>query len=574
MKLISKASYLLSALMLSLGSCSSEMENMVPEENVCGETVHFIVAASRENSDNTRTILTENNDGGLDCTWSQGDRILVTDTKGTAKGILSLKEFIGNDESKAYFEGNLQGVGNGKVTLNYYYLGTELSKVSDPDQLAKIVSPYIQSYAEQDGKFESLTDYDILSVQAEAIVSKGASYVDITLPRRISAAHFTLEGLPEDFNGDVVISGEGLMNKVSLPLTAHKVETSQDPAGRGITMKNVGKDFYMILLPNEMVNGFDMKFTTAVNGVAYEGSFRVSKQIGAAKYYRKNLNNGEGGKDQYVGLTVNMTPAKQYRVIYHINITDIDHSDRDGDRICTSLPDAVSDPTNYTVLNFTQPKIDNTKQQVNEANFTKGYLYEFLGWGTEKSAAESWAADNLGVEYAAKEDSDDPDPTANDKINLTTVTTTATEENGTTYYDLHLYAKGSVMQYTLICKQKAEGDGGYDAWSGSGKNRLTGWCEIKLTGNVTIGYKKGYEFKGWSRKDINGNLVDEDNPIQWDTYVRINKNDPYGDWDPDFTGTSTGRPIKGKQTLILYPIFKKIENGDVNLNKYNSGTLK
>jgi len=550
------------------------MENMVPEENVCGETVHFIVAASRENSDNTRTILTENNDGGLDCTWSQGDRILVTDTKGTAKGILSLKEFIGNDESKAYFEGNLQGVGNGKVTLNYYYLGTELSKVSDPDQLAKIVSPYIQSYAEQDGKFESLTDYDILSVQAEAIVSKGASYVDITLPRRISAAHFTLEGLPEDFNGDVVISGEGLMNKVSLPLTAHKVETSQDPAGRGITMKNVGKDFYMILLPNEMVNGFDMKFTTAVNGVAYEGSFRVSKQIGAAKYYRKNLNNGEGGKDQYVGLTVNMTPAKQYRVIYHINITDIDHSDRDGDRICTSLPDAVSDPTNYTVLNFTEPKRDDSKKIENEANFTKGYLYEFLGWGTEKSAAESWAADNLGVEYAAKEDSDDPDPTANDKINLTTVTTTATEENGTTYYDLHLYAKGSVMQYTLICKQKAEGDGGYDAWSGSGKNRLTGWCEIKLTGNVTIGNKKGYEFKGWSRKDINGNLVDEDNPIQWDTYVRINKNDPYGDWDPDFTGTSTGRPIKGKQTLILYPIFKKIENGDVNLNKYNSGTLK
>ncbi len=556
MKLISKASYLLSALMLSLGSCSSEMENMVPEENVSGETVHFIVAASRENSDNTRTILTENNDGGLDCTWSQGDRILVTDTKGTAKGILSLKEFIGNDESKAYFEGNLQGVGNGKVTLNYYYLGTELSKVSDPDQLAKIDSPYTHSYAEQDGKFESLTDYDILSVQAEAIVSKGASYVDITLPRRISAAHFTLEGLPEDFNGDVVISGEGLMNKVSLPLTAHKVETSQDPVGSGITMKNVGKDFYMILLPNELAS-FDMKFTAEVNGTTYEGSFRVSKQIGAAKYYRKNLNNGEGGKDQYVGLTVNMTPAKQYRVIYHINITDIDHSDRDGDRICTSLPDAVSDPTNYTVLNFTEPNRDDSKEIRNEANFTKGYLYEFLGWSTEKSAAKSWAADNLGVEYAAKEDREDTSTTENGKINLTTVTTTETVENGQKYYDLHLYAKGSVMQYTLICKQKAEGNGGYDAWSGSDKNRLTGWCEIKLTGGVTIGNKQGYEFKGWSRKDINGNLVDEDNPIQWDTYVRINKNDPYGKWDPNFTGKDgLNRPIKGKQTLILYPVWK------------------
>lgn len=557
MKLISKASYLLSALMLSLGSCSSEMENMVSEENGSGETVHFVVAASRENSDNTRTILTENNDGGLDCKWSQGDRILVTDTKGTAKGILSLKEFIGNDESKAYFEGNLQGVGNGKVTLNYYYLGTELSKVSDPDQLANIVSPYTHSYAEQDGKFESLTDYDILSVQTEAIVSNGASYVDITLPRRISAAHFTLNGLPEDFNGDVVISGEGLMNKVSLPLTAHKVETSQDPEGSGITMKNVGKDFYMILLPNELAR-FDMKFTAEVNGTTYEGSFRVGKQIGAAKYYRKNLNNGQGGKDQYVGLPVDMTPVKQYRVFYHINITDIDESDKDGVRICTSLPDLVTDPTNYTVLNFTKPKRDDSKTIVNEADFTKGYLYEFLGWGTEPSAAKSWAADNLGVEYAAKEDSDDAEPKANGNINLTTVTTTATEENGTTYYDLHLYAKGSVMQYTLIAKSTDPGSSSDRDWmSAKGKNRLTGWAEIQMENYENLPTKKGYEFLGWSRIDKDGKYIDEAKPIQKGDWVRINKNDPYGDWDPDFTGVDgSNRPIKGKQTLILYPVWK------------------
>ncbi len=538
--------------MFSLGSCSSEMENMVPEENVSGETVHFIVAASRENSDNTRTILTENNDGGLDCKWSQGDRILVTDKEGIAKGILSLKEFIGNDESKAYFEGNLQGVGNGKVTLNYYYLGTELSKVSDPDQLAKIVSPYTHSYAEQDGKFESLTDYDILSVQAEAIVSKGASYVDISLPRRISAAHFTLEGLPEDFNGDVVISGEGLMNKVSLPLTAHKVETSQDPAGSGITMKNVGKDFYMILLPNDLVS-FDMKFTAEVNGTTYEGSFRVGKQIGAAKYYRKNLNNGQGGKDQYVGFPIEMKPAKQYRVFYHIYIADIDESDQDGVRICTSLPDAVSDPTNYTVLNFTEPKIDNSKEIRNDADFTKGYLYEFLGWGTEKSAATSWAADKLGVEYAAKEDSEDTSITKNGKINLTTVTTTETEVNGQKYYDLHLYAKGSVMQYTL----RVMGLSPSSPWmSGESKNRLTGWAEIKLDDRPEL-EKEGYEFLGWSRHDTDGNDVDKDKLIRKNEYVRINKNDPYGDWDPNFTGKDgLNRPIKGKQTLILYPVWK------------------
>lgn len=552
MKLISKASYLLSALMISLGSCSSEMENMVPEENVSGESVHFVVAASRENFDNTRTVLTENNNGGLDCVWSEGDRILVTGENGKLKGILSLKNYIGDDRAKAYFEGELYGISNGKVTLNYYYLGTELSKISDPDQLLSLVSPYTHSYAEQDGKFESLTDYDILSAQATTIIDGRQSYVEMTLPRRISAAHFTLNGLPEGFQGDVVISGEGLMNKVSLPLTAHKVETSQDPAGSVITMKNVGNDFYMILLPNELAS-FDMKFTAEVNGTTYEGSFRVGKQIGAAKYYRKNLNNGEGGKNQYVGFPIDMKPAKQYRVFYHINITDIDKSDPDGVRICTSLPDAVTDPTNYTVLNFTEPKIDNSKEIRNEANFTKGYLYEFLGWSTEASAAKSWATDNLGVEYAAKEDSEDATTTENGKINFTTVTTKETVENGQKYYDLYLYAKGSVMQYTLVAKGASESS----PWmSGKSKNRLTGWCEIQME-NYPDPVKEGYEFKGWSRKDNDGKLVDENNPIQKNQWVRINKNDPYGDWDPAFTGKDgLNRPIKGKQTLILYPVWK------------------
>lgn len=544
--------------MLSLGSCSSEMENMVPEESVSGESVHFVVAASRENFDNTRTVLTENNNGGLDCVWSDGDRILVTGgTDGSLKGILSLIKYIGDDKSKAYFEGELYGISNGNVTLNYYYLGTELSKISDPDQLLSIVSPYTHSYAEQNGEFESLTDYDILSAQASTIIDGSQSYVEMTLPRKISAAHFTLEGLPEDFNGDVVISGEGLMNKVSLPLTVHEVETSQDPVGSGITMKNVGKDFYMILLPNELAS-FDMKFTAEVNGTTYEGSFRVGKQIGAAKYYRKNLNNGQGGKDQYVGFPIDMKPAKQYRVFYHIYIADIDESDQDGVRICTSLPDAVSDPTNYTVLNFTEPNRDDSKEIRNEANFTKGYLYEFLGWSTEKSAATSWAAYKLGVEYAAKEDSEDAIPSPNDKIDLTTVTTTETEVNGQKYYDLHLYAKGSVMQYALIAKSTDPGSSSDRDWmSAKGKNRLTGWAEIQMENYENLPTKKGYEFLGWSRIDKDGKYIDEAKPIQKGDWVRINKNDPYGTWDPNFTDEDgLNRPIKGKQTLILYPVWK------------------
>lgn len=566
---MNKKLFAIAALALGLGSCTSDMENVVPGVDESQNTVHIVVGASRENVVDTRTILTENA-GNLDCKWSENDKLVVTNESGIVKGILKIKNFTDDNHVFAYFEGTLVGVDNGNHVLNYYYLGT---KNSDETELENLGTPYEHNYSVQTGTFENLTDYDIMSAQESSVVSQGQSYVEnIHFTRRISAAHFVLNNLPEDFQGDVVVSGAGLRNKVKLDLNKHAVETTTvDP--NTITIKNTGKDFRMIILPNgeDMKNGFEVTFTTTYNGVTYTGSRNFTKQLTEAKYYRKGNNDGT-----FSGLPVDMKPAKQYRVFYHINITDIDKSDPDGVRICTSLPDAVTDPTNYTVLNFTEPKIDNSKEIRNEANFTKGYLYEFLGWSTEASAAKSWATDNLGVEYAAKEDSEDATPTANDKIDLTTVATTETTENGQTYHDLHLYAKGSVMQYTLIAKSTDPGLSSDNDWmSAKSKNRLTGWAEIQMANYTVNPQKIGYEFIGWSRIDQNGKYIDEAQPIQKGDYVRINKNDPYGTWNPNFTDEDLlNRPIKGKQTLILYPVWKKIENGDINLDNYIPGVLK
>lgn len=570
MKLVNNLIFALTTLTLGLVACTSELEHTTPDAEVSSQKVHIVVGASRENQGiQSRTELTENQ-GSLDCQWSDGDKILVTDESGKLKGILDLKEFKNEKKDYAYFEGDLRGVSSGKVTFNYYYVGTKLS--ASEEELKKLESPYTHDFSVQDGLFSSLTDYDLLSAQANTIIADGKSYVDIYLQRRISAAHFTLNNLPDNFRGDVQISGAGIRNEVSLPFTQHEAKTSANPDPCTITLQNVGKDFYMILLPNDVSEGFEMTFSTTFNGTRYEGKYRVSKAIGAAKYYRKALGDGT-----YGGLPVEMQEAKQYRVFYHINITDIDESDIDGVRKCTSLPDIVSgaEAASYRVRNFTEPILDTSEEIRNEADFTDGYLYEFLGWGTEESAKESWASDNLGVEYEAKENESDSEPKENKSINLTELATKENSENGVTYHDLHLYAKGSVMQYKL----KVKGASPYsDYESGAGKYRMTGWAMIKvreLKKDEKLPYKpKEPEsvFKGWSR--MSGEVyIDKDKTYWPGDYVTISKEDAYGEWNPDYRGSDTkGRPVKGLQTLTLHIVWDEIP--PVSLPGYDGGTLE
>ncbi len=534
---------------LGLSSCSSD-EMAAIEETGQSYMAHVTLTASRAMFGNTRSSLNENDpkDGELHFSWELNDVIYVTNTENVYKGRLVVKNI--DEAGNATFEGQVKAeIYNGTKDYVFYFLGNN-TKIDE--NTGKIESKNYD-FSNQDGLLSTLSDDDLLIKQATMTFTNGAGSVSVVFERQFAYAHYKLvyDGNALDTHGvPVTISATNLSSTASVDFT-NKNMVPGEVSSFTVTPSSEPKPddengFYVGLVPNGEET--TLTFTCKVDGIEFTGT-RHLNNLAKNNFYRKEATKG--------AIPIEMTPSKQYRVIYHINITDIDKSDPDGVRICTSLPDAVTDPTNYTVLNFTEPNRDDSKEIRNEANFTKGYLYEFLGWSTEKSAATSWAADNLGAVYKAKEDSEDATPTENGKINLTTVTTTETVENGQKYYDLHLYAKGSVMQYTLICKQKAEGNGGYDAWSGSGKNRLTGWCEIKLTGGVTIGNKQGYEFKGWSRKDINGNLVDEDNPIQWDTYVRINKNDPYGDWDPNFTGVDgDNRPIKGQQILKLYPVWK------------------
>lgn len=266
--------YAASLLLLGLGACSEEQE-FAPQND---GTVKMTVYASKGDAE-TRSILSEEN-GNLNCAWTDGDQLLVTDVNGGTKGILEL-----TDVNAGKFEGTLMlGVTEGKVTLRYFYLGNGV----DPTNVSQKCDYDI---AAQDGTIESLSKNDALSTQAEIAVIDGGAYPDGTLQleRHFSFAHFTLK-LPEGvtLNGEpVTISGENLLTKATLGLADRAIS---DKTAGTITV-NPGKDnFYVNLIPATSVTPV---FKVTINGKEYEGSLRT-RDITAGKFIRRNDNENTG----------------------------------------------------------------------------------------------------------------------------------------------------------------------------------------------------------------------------------------------------------------------------------------
>ena len=265
--------YAASLLLLGLGACSEELEYAPQNDG----TVKMTVYAAKGDTQ-TRSLLSEDS-GNLNCAWTEGDQLLVTDVNGGKKGILEL-----TDVNAGKFEGTLLGVSDGKVTLNYFYLGTG----ADTD---KAVQSYGYNIAAQDGTIESLSKNDALSAQAEIAVINGGAYPEGTLrlDRHFSFAHFTLK-LPEGvkLNGEpVTISGDNVITKATLGLANRAVT---DQTAGSITVNPGSNSFYVNLIP---ANSVAPVFTVTISGKEYVGSLNA-RGITAGKFIRKNDSNDTG----------------------------------------------------------------------------------------------------------------------------------------------------------------------------------------------------------------------------------------------------------------------------------------
>lgn len=287
-------------------SCSNEDVFVANEES--GNVVNMVVTALRESDGNaeSRTTFKEIN-GSLQCRWSAGDMLVVTDEDGTIKGYLTLTEGAGDAFGK--FEGALRGVENGTPKLNYFYFGTAPSAEKCESIADK---EYVKDFSNQPGSFESLVQYDILSVTKDVIVDDGNSYVEnIDLRRRVSYARFNLN-LPSTavYPIEVELSGSEIANKVTLDLAANTAVYAKGNVKAKVESKD--KDLYITYLPT--ANLYDLTFDVRdANGKAFTGKFNVEYVIPEGVYYRKTLRDEADNPTDYVGLPVDLNPV--YKII-------------------------------------------------------------------------------------------------------------------------------------------------------------------------------------------------------------------------------------------------------------------
>lgn len=259
------------AFSMTFVSCSSDDELA---QDTTGKNVEITVGVTSGNVIDTRTNL-EEEDGRMACTWAENDKLLVTNTSGE---ILSTLYIVGGVGQKtATFTGTLSGMTEGAVQLNFTYLGARTS-------LSSITSPFNVNLAEQDGLQATLNDYDIMSAQANVIISEGSASIasGITLNKLLAIGHFALQ-FPEGVtitDETVVISGTNLKNATTINLSNGSTSDSADGT---IAIESFNGDFYLNLIP---ATGVVPKFTvTTEDGTVYEGTL-AAKDIKAGDFIR------------------------------------------------------------------------------------------------------------------------------------------------------------------------------------------------------------------------------------------------------------------------------------------------
>lgn len=561
-----KASLAVCLAALWLPSCTNEE---APVSTDAGNTYRAQVrmTASREMFDGTRSSLTDNGDGKLTPAWEVGDKVYVTtvikDSQNESyAGTLEVVSTSNNGQS-AEFTGLVEGaVYNGEKAYKFYFFGNNTA-FEGP------IAEKKYDFSSQNGLMPTLQDDDLLIGKANIKFTDGAGTVNVPFQRQFSYAHYKLvyDGQELATKGvEISISADNLAATASVDFATASI-TSGAVAPIKVTPAE-SNDFYVALVPN--YEETTLTFTCQVDGVNFIGTRKLSNNKNN-KFYRSN-------EEGHGAIPIVMTPVKQYRVIYNIKVTGIDDNDP---RVCASVPYTVSNPEAYEVLNFTSVKRNTSATQEKDADFVAGYFADFLGWGTEKNMNTTWPMENYGAEYLAKENDEDQSPESNGTINFTSLPegkVVYNEKTGT--YDLNLYAKGTFIMYTLILDLSKYNQ------SSSDEYRPTGWIDYKISYDHPI-EKTGFEFLGFTRRDKNGNNVDgdvdnPDNLFQVGDYVHIVKNDPYGEWKPDVINgldedKNTGiykYPSWGQQIVKLYPVWKKIENGTIDITNYGTGSLE
>lgn len=266
---------------VGLPSCSSEED--IAE--LGGEKVMLTIRASK-NADDTRTAF-EEKDGNLNCTWTEGDQLLVTsNSTGARLGVITLAEGAGQES--AVFRGEV--VLDDYESVNLFYLGKDKAIPS-----SITTTDYVIDVTNQDGSFESLAKNDFLA-QGDVQVSKlnGEATGSTELLRYVAQAHFNLQ-LPNNATlkaGDIITISQpdGAFKttmKVKYKTTGSVIATNENNT-MTITKAEDGNDIYVTMIRQTNVVP---TFTVSTGGKVYSGTL-ASHDWAAGTYVRAADGNG------------------------------------------------------------------------------------------------------------------------------------------------------------------------------------------------------------------------------------------------------------------------------------------
>lgn len=546
---------------LWLPSCTNE-EAPVSTDTGNTYTAQVRMTASREMFDGTRSSLTDNGDGKLTPAWEVGDKVYVTTVfEGSQNesyaGTLEVVSTSNNGQS-AEFSGSVSGaVYNGEKAYKFYFLGNNTKFDGE-------IAEKKYDFSSQNGLMPTLQNDDLLIGKANIKFTDGAGTVNVPFERQFSYAHYKLvcDGQELATKGvEVSISAENLATTASVDFT-----TASIIPGAAAPIKVTpaeSNDFYVTLVPN--YEETTLTFTCQVDGVNFIGTRKLSNNKNN-KFYRSN-EEGHGA----IPIEMNKVVTNTYNVVYHF----IDDSETIDYKEIISSVYAISgqEATSYTVLDFGNvdfgskdfARSDATTFSPENGKFSEKDIVAFLGWGKDSS---NKASNDGNVDYAAGA-----------VINLDELL------NGNNGETLHLYAKSGYIEYKLVFGYNVPRDdrgeeligGKYSECSPISRYREWGWFDVSTATTSDGKYphdfygKSGHEIIGWSRKQ-ESSRQEGDEVIPLKGYVRIHKDDQVREDEPN-TALNPGDKV-ATITVTLYPVWKKIENGTIDITNYGTGSLE
>lgn len=306
----------------ALVGCSDGEFAGVSETGFAPETVAVTLTASRPSGAHTRTLLQENTAGGLNSTWSAGDKLLVVASDGIKAGELTLQ--TGANSTEGVFSGELQITDGTKARV--WYLGANngddapytSAAVSSNGKVTALTTDLRTNFG---GKFDDLKRADLLTKEDVVFTVKdGKGYVRnerVELSAMMAMAHFTLK-FPDDF----VSSGEATLTvnsedddlpskKVWNPLTTGDSTPSEGYSltlgseASGIVLQNNRADVYLPIVPGS----YKLKFDVVAGGKQYTYSLKDKSTIEGGYYYTS----GESSESSstFDGILVSLVEVSQ-----------------------------------------------------------------------------------------------------------------------------------------------------------------------------------------------------------------------------------------------------------------------